>query len=255
MKPAYTHVDSDASQTEMRIAWRAVAETDPRNAAQQLLLRLLDDGMATPLHREVVDLDLQLWDAGDDPHDSAGKWKIAVDVVNGTFAIEGRPAVALGVEAAVGSLADDGGQGGLRFTVEAGPDLSAEQKQVIADRWAPTYLFDSTEEFFPVPGSALASFHGFYKNKGNWHTWDLDFNNGRGAYRLLLADFDGNRRTDHNDAQLMTDVLSAGPVAPPTVSAHVTRAHNGEVVKRDTYYQITVRDGDQVEIVRMVGGG
>ena len=35
----------------------------------------------------------------------------------------------------------------------------------------------------------------------------------------------------------------------------VAVAHNGEVVKRDTYDQITVRDGDQVEIVRMVGGG
>ena len=35
----------------------------------------------------------------------------------------------------------------------------------------------------------------------------------------------------------------------------VAVAHNGEVVKRDTYEQITVRDGDQVEIVRMVGGG
>ena len=35
----------------------------------------------------------------------------------------------------------------------------------------------------------------------------------------------------------------------------VAVAHNGEVVKRDIYDRITVRDGDQVEIVRMVGGG
>ncbi len=35
----------------------------------------------------------------------------------------------------------------------------------------------------------------------------------------------------------------------------VALAHNGEVVPRDTYDSITVRDGDQVEIVRMVGGG
>jgi thiamine biosynthesis protein ThiS len=35
----------------------------------------------------------------------------------------------------------------------------------------------------------------------------------------------------------------------------VAVAHNGEVVRRDTYEQITVCDGDQVEIVRMVGGG
>lgn len=35
----------------------------------------------------------------------------------------------------------------------------------------------------------------------------------------------------------------------------VAVAHNGDVVPRDTYEKVTVRDGDQVEIVRMVGGG
>jgi thiamine biosynthesis protein ThiS len=35
----------------------------------------------------------------------------------------------------------------------------------------------------------------------------------------------------------------------------VAVAHNGEVVRRDTYDQVTVRDGDRVEVVRMVGGG
>jgi thiamine biosynthesis protein ThiS len=32
-------------------------------------------------------------------------------------------------------------------------------------------------------------------------------------------------------------------------------AHNGDVVPRDTYEQIVLRDGDSVEVVRMVGGG
>jgi thiamine biosynthesis protein ThiS len=32
-------------------------------------------------------------------------------------------------------------------------------------------------------------------------------------------------------------------------------AHNGEVVPRDTYEHITVREGDRIEVVRMVGGG
>lgn len=35
----------------------------------------------------------------------------------------------------------------------------------------------------------------------------------------------------------------------------VAVAHNGDVVPRDTYEQVTVHDGDRVEIVRMVGGG
>ena len=35
----------------------------------------------------------------------------------------------------------------------------------------------------------------------------------------------------------------------------VAVAHNGEVAPRDTYEQITLREGDRVEVVRMVGGG
>jgi thiamine biosynthesis protein ThiS len=32
-------------------------------------------------------------------------------------------------------------------------------------------------------------------------------------------------------------------------------AHNGEVIPRDTYEGVLLRDGDSVEVVRMVGGG
>ncbi len=35
----------------------------------------------------------------------------------------------------------------------------------------------------------------------------------------------------------------------------VAVAHNGEVIPRDTYEQVTVREGDTIEVVRMVGGG
>jgi predicted Zn-dependent peptidase len=78
-KPAYQHVVSDSSQTEMRIAWRAIAETDPRNAAQQLLLRLLDDGMATPLHREIVDVRGLVYEvsAALDPYQDTGVLDVA----------------------------------------------------------------------------------------------------------------------------------------------------------------------------------
>ena len=31
--------------------------------------------------------------------------------------------------------------------------------------------------------------------------------------------------------------------------------HNGEILERAAYLQATLRDGDRVEIVRMVGGG
>lgn len=31
--------------------------------------------------------------------------------------------------------------------------------------------------------------------------------------------------------------------------------HNGEIVERSAYAKVVLRDGDRVEIVRMVGGG
>jgi thiamine biosynthesis protein ThiS len=35
----------------------------------------------------------------------------------------------------------------------------------------------------------------------------------------------------------------------------VAVAHNGDVVPRERYEEVSLRDGDAVEIVRMVGGG
>ena len=31
--------------------------------------------------------------------------------------------------------------------------------------------------------------------------------------------------------------------------------HNGEIIARTSFTEVTLRDGDRVEIVRMVGGG
>jgi sulfur carrier protein len=35
----------------------------------------------------------------------------------------------------------------------------------------------------------------------------------------------------------------------------IAAAHNGDVVKRELYDATLLRDGDRVEVVRMVGGG
>ena len=35
----------------------------------------------------------------------------------------------------------------------------------------------------------------------------------------------------------------------------VAAAHNGDVVPRDTYESVELKNGDRVEVVRMVGGG
>jgi predicted Zn-dependent peptidase len=53
--PSATHVDKTGSQTAVRIAFRAPGLNDPDVTAAELLLRLLDDGMSTPLHRRVFE--------------------------------------------------------------------------------------------------------------------------------------------------------------------------------------------------------
>jgi thiamine biosynthesis protein ThiS len=35
----------------------------------------------------------------------------------------------------------------------------------------------------------------------------------------------------------------------------VAVAHNGDVIPRATYDDVTLHDGDRIEVVRMVGGG
>ncbi|MCK9459114.1 MAG: insulinase family protein [Proteobacteria bacterium] len=49
------HVDKPGSQTALRVAFRAPGLADPDLSAAELLLRLLDDGMSTPLHRRVFE--------------------------------------------------------------------------------------------------------------------------------------------------------------------------------------------------------
>jgi len=49
----------------------------------------------------------------------------------------------------------------------------------------------------------------------------------------------------------LLDYLERLGVNPRTVAVE----HNGDIVPRTSYTRITLRGGDRVEIVRMVGGG
>lgn len=49
----------------------------------------------------------------------------------------------------------------------------------------------------------------------------------------------------------LMDYLEKLGVNPRTVAVE----HNGEIIQRTSFTRVTLRDGDQVEIVRMVGGG
>jgi sulfur carrier protein len=50
---------------------------------------------------------------------------------------------------------------------------------------------------------------------------------------------------------LLTDYLETLGVSPRAVAVE----HNRAIIERDAYATTTLRDGDVVEIVRMVGGG
>jgi predicted Zn-dependent peptidase len=54
-KPRLCHVRNLASQTTLRVAFRAIAEADRREPAMEMLLRILDDGMSTRLYERICD--------------------------------------------------------------------------------------------------------------------------------------------------------------------------------------------------------
>jgi predicted Zn-dependent peptidase len=53
--PSFLSVRTDSAQVEVQILFRALADSHPQYPALVTLLRLLDDGMSTPLHYRVCD--------------------------------------------------------------------------------------------------------------------------------------------------------------------------------------------------------
>ena len=53
--PVTRHVRDAASQTDVRVSFRAFGERDPRMPALEALMRIIDDGMATRLYRRLCD--------------------------------------------------------------------------------------------------------------------------------------------------------------------------------------------------------
>jgi predicted Zn-dependent peptidase len=54
-KPRFSFVENTSSQTDLRVAFRALSERDPREPAVELLMRVLDDGMSTRLYERICD--------------------------------------------------------------------------------------------------------------------------------------------------------------------------------------------------------
>lgn len=54
-KPRFRFVENQSSQTDLRVAFRAVSERDAQEPAVEMLLRVLDDGMSTRLYERICD--------------------------------------------------------------------------------------------------------------------------------------------------------------------------------------------------------
>jgi hypothetical protein len=204
--------------------------------------------------RPVVSVRVELWDAEPKPDRLLGGWDILFDVLAESWVADGRP-VAQSEQGWLGSAF--GGAAGVEVSLRAQSALPPEEQEALARRWAPIMLFSEGERFYPTNGEALAQFHGFVKRKPDYRTWSSNFNNGRDAYRLLLADFTGDRRVDHEDAALMTDVLRAGDAAHDTVYAHVTQTTNDKIIIQYwfIYFYNFVRDESGQDVPRLAHNG
>ncbi len=205
--------------------------------------------------RPQVSFVVELRDSRPDPDALLGQWTLHVEVPSGLARLDDGPFqstnTTLAVTSAKASLT-------LRTTLETGP--SHDDARAWADRWAPILRFDSLERFYPVRGEVLQQFHGIGRldpRDQDHRTWTREFNNARDPYILLLADFNGDRKTDHVDAALLYDVLATGPVGTPTVYASVQRTTNDQVAI--TYWFLTiynfVRDvtGNDIQLLAHAG--
>lgn len=59
------------------------------------------------------------------------------------------------------------------------------------------------------------------------------------------------KRVELDEAMPLLDYIERLGVDPRAVAVE----HNGEILQREQYTSVELRDGDVVEIVRMVGGG
>ena len=81
-RPRWLYVETHGSQTEVRLSFASFGESDPRALAQQLLCRVLDDGMSTRLHRRICDETGLAYDtfASTEPYEDASVFDVGATV-------------------------------------------------------------------------------------------------------------------------------------------------------------------------------
>ena len=104
-QPSFKFVSHGASQTSLRVGFRAPSFLDPREPATQLLVRLIDDGLSTRLYEHICDRRGLCYDvaAGYEAYEDVGLLDLSADSANE------RAAEVLGeLLAVVRHLRDDG---------------------------------------------------------------------------------------------------------------------------------------------------
>jgi len=81
-RPRVRHVPNVSSQTTLRVAFRALADRDPREPALEMLLRVLDDGMSTRLYERICDDKGLCYDVGAlyESYEDDGVFDVAAEV-------------------------------------------------------------------------------------------------------------------------------------------------------------------------------
>jgi predicted Zn-dependent peptidase len=124
-------VDNVSSQTELRICFRAFAETDRRRPALDVLMRIVDDGMSTRLYHRLCDARGLCYDvsAGYDGYEDDGVVDVAAGVQHKRAALVTREILTMFEE-----LAHDG---------PTPEELEKTRRRIV---WDARTLTDSAEE-------------------------------------------------------------------------------------------------------------
>ncbi len=139
-RPRLQIVDNVSSQTELRICIRAVAESDPLKPALDVLMRVIDDGMATRLYHRLCDARGLCYDvsAAYDGYEDDGIVDVAAGVQHKRAALVAREVLAMFEE-----LAHEG---------PSGEELDKVRRRIA---WDARAMADSAEETASFYASGL----------------------------------------------------------------------------------------------------
>jgi len=138
-------VDNVSSQTELRVCFRALSETDPLRAALDVLMRVVDDGMSTRLYHRLCDARGLCYDvsAGYDGYEDDGVIDVAAGVQHKRVALVTREILAMFEELAREGPTDE--------------ELEKVRRRIAWDMRAMTDSAEDTAAFYASGASSSAS--------------------------------------------------------------------------------------------------